>query len=206
MNTAPASHGTVMIPREAALLLIDVQQGFDAPGWGERNNPDAERNIGRLLEAWRTAGWPVLHVQHISVEPGSVLGPGQPGAELKPEAMPPEAMPPTEEPLFQKNVNSAFIGTDLESHLRERGIEALVIVGLTTNHCVSTTARMSGNLGFDTYVVDDATATFDRVGHDGRRYDAAEVHAISLASLHGEFARVLGTDEVLAAEPLGAGD
>jgi len=190
-----------MIPREAALLLIDVQQGFDAPGWGERNNPDAERNIARLLEAWRNAGWPVLHVQHISVEPGSVLGPGQPGSELKPEAM-----PAPDEPLFQKNVNSAFIGTDLEAQLRERGIEALVLVGLTTNHCVSTTARMSGNLGFDTYVVDDATATFDRVGHDGRQYDAAEVHAISLASLHGEFATVLGTDEVLAAGPSGAQD
>ena len=88
MSTSPASHETAMIPRGAALLLIDVQQGFDAPGWGERNNPDAERNIARLLEAWRNAGWPVLHVQHISVEPGSVLGPGQPGAELKPEAMP----------------------------------------------------------------------------------------------------------------------
>jgi nicotinamidase-related amidase len=190
-----------MIPREAALLLVDVQQGFDAPGWGERNNPDAERNIARLLEAWREAGWPVLHVQHISVEPGSVLGPGQPGTELKPEAA-----PASEEPLFQKHVNSAFIGTDLEVHLRKRGIEALVIVGLTTNHCVSTTARMSGNLGFETFVVDDATATFDRVGHDGRRYDAAEVHAISLASLHGEFATVLRTDEVLAAGPLGTQD
>jgi len=201
MSTSPASHETAMIPREAALLLIDVQQGFDAPGWGERNNPDAERNIARLLEAWRNAGWPVLHVQHISVEPGSVLGPGQPGSELKPEAM-----PAPDEPLFQKNVNSAFIGTDLEAQLRERGIEALVLVGLTTNHCVSTTARMSGNLGFDTYVVDDATATFDRVGHDGRQYDAAEVHAISLASLHGEFATVLGTDEVLAAGPSGAQD
>lgn len=188
-----------MIPRKAALLLIDVQQGFDAPGWGERNNPDAERNIARLLEAWRKAGWPVLHVQHISVEPGSVLGPGQPGVELKPEAM-----PAPDEPLFQKNVNSAFIGTDLEAHLRERGIEALVLVGLTTNHCVSTTARMSDNLGFETYVVDDATATFDRVGHDGRRYDAAEVHAISLASLHGEFATVLDTSEVLAAALPGA--
>ena len=201
MSTSPVSRETAMIPRGAALLLIDVQQGFDAPGWGERNNPDAERNIARLLEAWRNAGWPVLHVQHISVEPGSVLGPGQPGSELKPEAM-----PAPDEPLFQKNVNSAFIGTDLEAQLRERGIEALVLVGLTTNHCVSTTARMSGNLGFDTYVVDDATATFDRVGHDGRQYDAAEVHAISLASLHGEFATVLGTDEVLAARPLGAQD
>ena len=134
-----------MIPRGAALLLIDVQQGFDAPGWGKRNNPDAERNIARLLEAWRKAGWPVLHVQHLSVEPDSVLGPGQPGAELKAEAM-----PAPDEPLFQKNVNSAFIGTNLEAHLRDRGIEALVLAGLTTNHCVSTTARMSGNLGFET--------------------------------------------------------
>ncbi|MEJ2342403.1 MAG: cysteine hydrolase family protein [Gemmatimonadales bacterium] len=185
-----------MIPREAALLLIDVQQGFDAPAWGERNNPDAERNIARLLEAWREAGWPIVHVQHISVEPGSVLGPGQPGAQLKPEAMPRAG-----ETLFQKHVNSAFIGTELETHLRERGIEALVLVGLTTNHCVSTTARMAGHLGFDTYVGDDATATFDRVGHDGRRYGAGEVHAISLASLHAEFATVLGTDQVLAAGP-----
>lgn len=183
-----------MIPNGAALLLVDVQQGFDDPGWGARNNPDAERNIARLLEAWRAAAWPVLHVQHVSAEPGSVLGPGRPGVEPKPEAM-----PAATEPLFQKNVNSAFIGTNLESQLRERGIEALVIVGLTTDHCVSTTARMAGNLGFETFVVGDATASFDRVAHDGRRFGAADVHAISLASLHGEFATVLGTDEALAA-------
>jgi nicotinamidase-related amidase len=96
-------------------------------------------------------------------------------------------------------VNSAFIGTDLESYLREHGIDALTIVGLTTDHCVSTTARMAGNLGFEAYVVDDATATFDRSGPDGRMYGADEIHAISLASLHGEFATVLRTDQVLAA-------
>jgi nicotinamidase-related amidase len=188
-----------MIPEGTALLLIDLQQGFDAPGWGARNNPEAERNVARLLSVWRRAGWPVIHVQHLSREPGSPLGPGQPGAEFKAEAVPGQG-----EAVFQKSVNSAFIGTDLEAYLREHRIDTLVIVGLTSNHCVSTTARMAGNLGFETYVVDDATATFDRTGPDGRQHDAAEIHAISLASLHGEFATVLRTDQVLAALSAGA--
>jgi nicotinamidase-related amidase len=130
-----------MIPTGAALLVIDVQKGFDSPGWGPRNNPGAEAAVARLLEAWRSAGWPVIHAQHVSVEPGSALGPGQPGVEIKPEAEPREG-----ERLFQKSVNSAFIGTGLEEHLRSEGIESLVLVGLTTSHCVSTTARMAGNL------------------------------------------------------------
>lgn len=182
-----------MIPPAAALLIIDVQRGFDHPMWGTRNNPNAEANIARLLAAWREAGWPVVHVQHLSTSPGSPLRPDAPGCALKPEAAPCEG-----EPLFQKQVNSAFIGTDLEAYLREHGIPSLVIVGLTTNHCVSTTARMAGNLGFETFVVEDATATFDRVGHDGRRFTAEEVHAISLASLHEEFATIVSLEQVLS--------
>jgi nicotinamidase-related amidase len=175
-----------------ALLLIDVQQGMDHPRWGARNNPDAERQIGALLAAWRQAKWPVIHVQHMSQEPDSPLRADAPGNAFKAEAMPHDG-----EPVFQKTVNSAFIGTSLEAHLHREGIHALVMVGLTTDHCVSTTVRMAGNLGFDVVVVEDATATFERTGPGGVRYSAEQMHRLSLASLHGEFAQVQSAHDVL---------
>lgn len=179
--------------RTAALVVIDVQKGFDDPRIPvQRNNPDAERNIARLLDAWRTAGQPVVHVQHMSRFPESPLRPGQPGNDFKPEAA-----PQTGEPVFQKQVNSGFIGTGLEQWLREKGISTLVLAGLTTDQCVSTTARMAANLGFTTYVVGDATATYERTGYDGSRYSAEEVHRVELASLHEEFATVLLTEEAI---------
>lgn len=107
------------------------------------------------------------------------------------------ARPRPQEPVFTKNVNSAFIGTDLESYLRRNNINTLFLAGLTTDHCVSTTTRMAGNLGFEVYVLADATACFDRLGHDGRRYPAEEVHAVSLASLHEEFATVVDTESLI---------
>jgi nicotinamidase-related amidase len=184
----------------AALLLIDVQQGLDAPRYGTRNNPDAERRIAALLEGWRQARWPVIHVQHMSQEPDSPLRPGEPGNRFKSEALPLDG-----EPVFQKTVNSAFIGTALEAHLRREGIRDLVVAGLTTDHCVSTTVRMAGNLGFRVVVVNDATATFERTGPDGARYTAEQMHGAALASLHGEFAEVRSAREVLARLAGGAG-
>ena len=177
----------------AALLLIDVQQGLDAPRWGARNNPAAEQRIAELLAAWRASGKPVIHVQHLSLDPASPLREGLPGTAFKPEALPVAG-----EPVFRKHVNSAFIGTDLEAHLRANGIDTLVIVGITTDHCVSSTTRMAGNLGFVVTVVEDATATFERHGADGTHYGADLMHRAALASLHGEFATVRSTRDVLA--------
>jgi nicotinamidase-related amidase len=186
----------VTLSANTALLLIDVQQGLDHPRWGARNNPDAERNIAALLAGWRQTHRPVIHVQHMSREPDSPLRPDRPGNAFKPEAVPQPG-----EPVFQKTVNSAFIGTTLEAHLRTHRIDTVVVVGITTNHCVSSTVRMAANLGFTVVVVSDGTATFERTGPDGDHHSAEQMHRVALASLHGEFATVRRTAEVLAEVP-----
>jgi len=178
----------------STLLVVDVQQGFDAPFWGRRNNPHLEQRVSDLLRVWRGTGRPVVHVRHMSTDPASPLRPGQPGNAFKPETAPIAG-----EAVIEKRVNSAFIGTPLEADLRRAGSRGLVIVGLTTNHCVSTTARMAGNLGFVTWVVSDATATFDRVGPDGVAHRAEQIHAMALSDLHGEFATIVDTADVVAA-------
>ncbi len=94
-------------------------------------------------------------------------------------------------------MNSVFIGTNLEKKLRDNNINKLVIVGLTTNHCISTTTRMAGNLGFDTLLVADATATFDRKGINGEVFSAEIIHQTTLASLNEEFAEVITTESIL---------
>ncbi len=176
-----------------ALLLVDIQTGFDAPGWGHRNNPLAETNSAKLLTVWRSQNFPVIHVRHCSTEANSPLRPNQPGYAFKPAVTPRHG-----ERVFTKRVNSAFIGTNLEDYLRENGLGSLVIVGLTTDHCISTTVRMAGNLGFKVQLVSDATATFDRTDMNGQRLSADAIHNIHLVSLHGEFCTVVTTGEVLA--------
>ena len=178
--------------KKEALVVIDVQKAFDDPSWGKRNNPDAESNISSILSAWRESKMPVIHVRHSSVEPHSLFHPNQTGYEFKEEAQPISG-----ESIFKKSVNSAFIGTGLEKYLRQQKITNIVIVGLTTDHCVSTTTRMAGNLGFDVTLVSDATATFNRKSYAGVQYCADDIHNINLTSLDGEFCRVRSTEWVL---------
>lgn len=173
------------LPDNAALIIVDVQQFFNNPRWGNRNNPQAEENIGLLLEKWRETDKPVFHIQHVE-------GEFTPDREFK------EFIKPLPgEPIIRKSVNSSFIGTNLESQLRNREIDTVVIVGLTTNHCVETTTRMAGNLGFTTFLVSDATATFDRVGPDGILYSAESIHNMTMVNLNEEFATIAFTEEIL---------
>ena len=176
-----------------ALVVVDVQRAFDDAGyWGRRNNPDCERNVGLLIEAWRAAGDPIVFVRHDSVEVGSPLAPGQPGNDFKDVV--------TGEPdlLVTKTVNSAFYGApDLDAWLRERGIGDLVLCGITTNHCCETTARMGGNLGYSVRFAVDATHTFDMTGPDGEVVPAEDLTRATAASLHGEFAQVVRTRDLI---------
>jgi len=174
-----------------ALILIDIQKGFDdIPYWGgQRNNPEAELRASELLKLWRENGLPVYHIKHCSSIPTSMLHETNDGNDFKDLVRPIPG-----EPVVKKNVNSAFIGTDLKVQPDAAGIKTLVIVGLTTDHCVSTSTRMAGNLGYETYLVADATATFNKKGFDGKEYSAEVIHETALASLNEEFATVVNTD------------
>lgn len=184
----------VILPENAALLVIDVQEGMDDPRQPPRDNPDAETNIARLLAAWRAARRLCVHVRDDSLNPDSLYAPGKPGNAIKQIVAP---LP--DEWLIAKHVHSAFIGTALAARLRDAAITTLVVTGLVANHCVESTARMAADLGFITYVVGDATAAFDGTGPDGTRYAAAAIHAMTLMNLHKEFATITTTDAVIAA-------
>ena len=180
--------------RKPALLLIDIQKGFeDEDYWGgNRNNKDAEIKSGQILNQWRALNLPVFHIRHSSQNPNSKLHASHKGFEIHDSVKPISG-----EPVITKNVNSAFIGTDLKEQLDEQGINTLVIVGLTTNHCVSTTTRMAGNYGYHTILISDATATFDRMGINGEKYSSEIIHLATLANLKDEFAEILDTDQLL---------
>lgn len=183
--------------QNCALILIDVQKGFfDASYWGPTNNPDIEKNISELLATCRESQYPIIHVQHLSTDKASPLRPEQAGSKFIESCTPRMG-----ESIFQKSVNSAFIGTNLEAHLRSHNIDSVVLVGFTSDHCVSTTARMAANLGFRTFIIANCTATFDRQGLD-TSFPAELVHQVSLASLHHEFATVFRTTDDFKASQL----
>ena len=181
------------VKAHAALIIIDMQKGISNPVLGRRNNPDAELNIRRLLDAWRHTQRPVIHIRHISRAPGSVFWPGQAGCEFQ------VALTPLElEHVVEKNVPDAFANTGLERWLRTRNIQQLIVCGVITNNSVESSVRAAGCLGFDATVVEDACYTFDQIDLTGRRWPAEDVHALSLANMAMDYAKVMDTSQVLA--------
>ena len=182
-----------MNAHRSALIIIDMQKCMASEKAGERNNPSAETNVARLLEAWRDGGHPIVHVRHISRSPASLFSAGQPGAEFQIAFQ-----PLAEEHIVEKNVPDAFLNTGLERWLRVRDISTLVIAGVSTNISVECSARTAGNLGFSTTVVSDATFAFGKADYAGIWRRPAEVHAMSLANLAGEYANVEDCETVIA--------
>jgi nicotinamidase-related amidase len=194
--TSPA----LMIHRfesNTALLLIDVQKGVnELTHWGgasgRRNNLDAEAKMAALLDAWRSHDLPVIYTKHNSRQKVSPLKDALPGGAFI-EGLEPQS----HELVIAKDVNSGFVGTNLELELRRRGVSRLVVAGFFTNFCVETTVRMAGNMGFDTYLAHDCCATTNRFDLDGRDHDPEEVHRLSVASMHGEFCTALAQSDLL---------
>ena len=175
-----------------ALVVVDAQRGFDAPSWGVRNNPACDENIAALVQHWHATGRTVVHVRHDSTDPTSPLHPDAPGNALKPYLSAPPAL------LVTKNVNSSFHGSpDLHAWLVGQEVDGIVVCGITTNHCCETTARVGGNLGHDVLFVLDATHTFDRAGPDGTTVGADDLARVTATNLHGEFATVVRTRDLV---------
>ncbi len=181
------------LDQKVPLIIVDVQKAFLDPSWGKRNNPNAELNIEILLNKWRETNRPVIFVQHVSrLTKESLFYLDKETSDFMDNLKPME-----NEVVIQKNVNSAFIGTGLEMLLKDLNAPNVVIVGLTTNHCVETTTRMAGNMQFAPLLVSDATATFDRIGHDGILYTAQQIHNMTMVNLNEEFATIITTKELL---------
>lgn len=175
-----------------ALVVVDVQRGFDDSRWGERNNPDCETNIGRLISAWRDHGWPVVFVRHDPTSVGSPLAPGTPGNAFK------DVVTGKPDLLVTKSVHSAFHGSpDLGAWLTERGITGIAVCGIQTNMCCDTTARIGSDLGFDLVFVLDATHTFDIVGPNRYVYRAREIARYTALTLAADFGRVMSTNDLV---------
>ena len=171
--------------RGAPLVIIDLQVAIDHPDWGERNNLNVEADLAHLLSVWRENGWPVIHVKHNSSSETSHYRTGQSGNNFKPDVMPIDG-----ETIITKTVHSAFVDPALQNLLSELETKTLIIAGVKTNNSIETTVRHGANLGFYIHLLADGCFTHAQTDWNGKRWNADDIHAMTLSNLDGEYCRV----------------
>lgn len=182
------------IGRDPTLIVINAQKGLLAGSQEDRNNSEAEENIALLLKEWRSKKQRVIHVRHVSDHPQSPFFKNSQGCEFI------EALNPlVNEIVIEKTKSSAFAGTALESTLNHHPGSDVVLLGFTANECIDATARDATTLGFQSWVVGDATATFDlRDSTTGKLVKADRIHKLTLLNIHAFSATVVTTKEFLS--------
>jgi nicotinamidase-related amidase len=184
------------VPVSEALVLIDIQNDYFPGGAMELQGTEAAaEKARRVLEHFRAAGKPVVHVRHLATQQGaSFFVPRTPGSETH------ELVEPlSREPVIEKHFPSAFRETGLDGLLRELGADRLVFVGMMTHMCVDTTVRAAFDLGYACTLLHDACATRD-LSFLGETVPAAQVHAAFMAALGPRFANVISVGQYLEAE------
>jgi nicotinamidase-related amidase len=178
-----------------ALVIVDIQNDYFPGGAFPLVGPEAAAAQAQaLLEGFRAAVEPVVHVQHVWDEPDApFMRPGTPGVEINASVAPAPG-----ETVIRKEHPNAFLDTPLEQTLRAAGVDRLVVCGMMTSMCVDATVRAASDLGFEVAVAHDACATCD-LEFGGRAVPAADVHAAFLAALSDSYARVAAARELLPA-------
>lgn len=177
-----------------ALVVIDVQNAIDDARWEGKNNPDYISRVQDLLSIWRGRGWPVFHVKHNSKDPDSAYHPDGEGNDFKDQAAPRPG-----EIVIEKETNCAFINTGLGSMLRMEGADKLLVCGVVTQHSVDATVRHAASLGFEVYLMSDACTATPVTDAQGVLREAADVHAMVLGILDGEYCQVMSMQDTFAA-------
>lgn len=187
---------------QSALLVIDAQDSFKAgKRWARRNNPEFERNVAALIDAYRTANLPVVFFLHTDGDGGfskeSPLFKLMDFIKLRPG-----------EPVMVKNTRNCFTSTHLQEYLSAKGVRRIGITGIQTEQCCETTARLAADLGFEVDFITEATLTFPipNLDEPGRELGVEEVVERTEYALRGRFARITTvaqlTKELKAVSPL----
>ena len=176
-------------------MVVDTQKGsFPQGKWPLGGADAAADNAVRLLKAFREAGDSVVHIRHeFTSAQAPFFTPGSDGAKLHPKVL-----NQGNEPVVLKHFVNSFRETELQSILDEQGIKELVVVGSMSHMCVDGITRAANDLGYSVTVIHDACASRD-LEFNGLTVPAAHVHAAFMSALGFAYAKVVSTDEFLAA-------